>query len=88
MRAARRARVGAERTEVAGETGGGLVAEWLDICGPALLARYAETSWPETLVLDSTRFMHTNPWTHERSLAFNVLGAYGYPRGGAPVSGR
>lgn len=82
MRAARRARVGAERLEVADEPGGALVAEWLDSYGPALLQQYAETTWPETLVLDSTRFMHTNPWNGQRGLAFNVLGAYGYPSQG------
>ena len=49
------------------------------------MAEHAETTWPETLVLDSTRFMVTNSWTGDTSVAFNVLGAYGYP---APGQGR
>src|SRR5665648_441208 len=49
------------------------------------LAENARTTWPETLVLDSTRFLVTNSWTGDTSVAFNVLGAYGYP---APGQGR
>ncbi|MGJ7439868.1 hypothetical protein [Aquipuribacter sp. MA13-6] len=62
--------------------GGNTVAEWLDTLAPVVLEAHAERSWPETLVLGATRFMVTNTWTGERSMAFNVLGAYGYPAAG------
>ena len=52
------------------------MAEWLDVFGPPPLASYTETAWPETVVLDSTRFMATNVRTGACYLAFNVLGAY------------
>jgi hypothetical protein len=81
-RAADRARVAACRRRLDGAHGGAVVAEWLDVFGPPLLAQYAETEWPETLVLDSTRFMADNVRTGTSQLAFNVLGAYGYPAKG------
>jgi hypothetical protein len=81
-RAADRARASASRRQLPGEWGGATVAEWLDVFGPPLLAEYAETAWPETLVLDSTRFMVENVRTGTQRLAFNVLGAYGYPAKG------
>jgi hypothetical protein len=84
MQAAGRARVSARRQPVRRDQGGALVAEWLDLLAPVVLEAHAEKCWPETLVLDSTWFMAENPWTHTRSLAFNVLGAYGYPDGAAP----
>ncbi|MBK5248052.1 MAG: hypothetical protein JJE50_01260 [Actinomycetales bacterium] len=59
-----------------------MVAEWLDVLAPVVLDAHAETSWPETLVLDSTRFMSRNVRTGNQELAFNVLGAYGYPAKG------
>jgi hypothetical protein len=81
-RAADRARAAASRGRLAGDWGGAVVAEWLDVFGPPLLDHYAEKSWPETLVLDSTRFMVDNVRTGTQKLAFNVLGAYGYPANG------
>jgi hypothetical protein len=81
-RAADRARASTGRGRLAGDWGGAAVAEWLDVFGPPLLDRYAETAWPETLVLDSTRFMVENVRTGTQQLAFNVLGAYGYPAKG------
>jgi len=62
-----------------GDRGGATVAEWVDALAPTIVAAYAETAWPETVVLDSTRFMVTNVRTGNQTLAFNVLGAYGYP---------
>jgi len=82
MQAADRARVSARRRRLRGKEGGALVAEWLDLLAPAVLTAYAETAWPETLVLDSTWFMAENAWTHAQERAFSVLGAYGYPGGG------
>lgn len=80
--AALRARATSGRPLLEGAWGGNTVAEWLDTCAPVVMAEHAETAWPETLVLDSTRFMVTNTWTGQASLAFNVLGAYGYPAKG------
>jgi len=82
MQAADRARVAARRPRLDGERGGALVAEWLDLLADVVIAPHAETAWPETLVLDSTRFMVENVRTGTPSLAFNVLGAYGYPASG------
>jgi len=85
QRAALRARASSGRRLLDGDWGGNTVAEWLDTCAPVVMAEHAETTWPETLVLDSTRFLVTNSWTGDTSVAFNVLGAYGYP---APGQGR
>ena len=84
LQAADRARVAAQRERLPGERGGALVAEWLDLFAPVVIASHVELEWPETLVLDSTRFMVTNPRTGTQTLAFNVLGAYGYPAQGRP----
>ncbi len=81
-RAADRARTAAGRPRLDGDHGGAVVAEWLDAFGPGPLEQYAEREWPETLVLDSTRFMVENRRTGRRQLAFNVFGAYGYPARG------
>lgn len=86
QRAATRARAASNRRALEGGWGGNVVAEWLDNWAPVVMAEHAESAWPETLVLDSTRFMVTNTWTGlSSSVAFNVLGAYGYP---APGQGR
>ena len=61
---------------------GGLVAEWLQQYGPVVAAAHAETEWPDTLVLDSTEFQHTDSWTGDKSRLFSVLFAYGYPSDG------
>jgi len=61
---------------------GALVAEWLAQYGPVVAAPYAETEWPDTLVLDSTRFMHTDRETGVSSELFCVFFAYGYPSDG------
>ena len=80
-RAADRARVAVGRPQLGGEQGGALVAEWLDLLAPVVLDAHAERAWPETLVLDNTWFMVENRRTHRQTLAFHVLGAYGYPAG-------
>lgn len=82
LRAGQRARAAAGRRVVPGDGGGAVVAEWLDALAPIVLNAHAEQAWPETLVLDSTRFMVENVRTGTQALAFNVLGAYGYPEGG------
>lgn len=60
---------------------GQLVADWLSRFGPLAAAKYAETEWPETIVLDSTRFMDVNTRTGETNQLFCVLAAVGYPAG-------
>ncbi len=61
---------------------GALVAEWLQQYGPIVSEPYQETGWPETLVLDSTTFLHTDSWTGVQARLFSVLFAYGYPADG------
>lgn len=84
LQAADRARVAARRTRLDGDRDGALVAEWIDLLAEVVIAPHAEHGWPETLVLDSTRFMAENARTGIQTLAFNVLGAYGYPARGRP----
>jgi hypothetical protein len=79
QRAALRPPAAGGRELLEGAWGGNRVPEWVDALAPVVLADQAETSWPETLVLDSTRFMALNVRTGTQTLAFNVLGAYGYP---------
>lgn len=82
QRAAVRVRAAAGRGLLEGPWGGNTVAEWVDALAPVVVADQAETTWPETLVLDATRFSVTNRRTGDRSVAFSVLGAYGYPAPG------
>lgn len=82
QQAALRARARSDRDLGSAGRGGNAVAEWLDALGPVVLDGHAEKSWPETLVLDATRFMVTNTRTGDTSMAFSVLGAYGYPTAG------
>jgi hypothetical protein len=65
------------RTVVNGQT----AANWLARFGPIVAASHQETAWPETLVLDSTVFTHTDTWTGRRAQLFTVHAAYGYPAG-------
>jgi hypothetical protein len=80
-RAADRARVSVGRRRLAGDSGSALVMEWLDLLAPVVLAPHAETSWPETLVLDTTWFMANS--REGRKRAFHILSAYGYPGDGS-----
>lgn len=81
-RAAQRARVAAGRDPLAGDSAGQMVAEWVDVWAPVVLAALAETEQPETLVLDSTDFWWTNTRTRTRRREFAVLVAYGYTGAG------
>lgn len=62
-------------------TNGQTVSEWVGEFSPVVAARHAETEWPETLVLDSTRFLYTNTWTGRSRELFVVMAAWGYPAG-------
>jgi hypothetical protein len=68
------------------ECGAQLVANWVEVLTPVVAAEWKEDVWPETVVLDSTRFQVENRRTGTSSLAFHVLGAFGYEHGAA--SGR
>jgi hypothetical protein len=59
-----------------------MVSEWLQQYGPIVAEPYQETKWPDTLVVDSTEFQHTDSWTGVQSRLFSVLFAYGYPTDG------
>jgi hypothetical protein len=63
------------------ECGAQLVANWVEVLGPVVGEEYAETSWPETVVLDSTWFTVTNRRTGSTTQAFAVLAVHGYPAG-------
>lgn len=60
---------------------GQTVADWLDQFGPVIAAGTTETEWPESIVVDSTEFQHTNPKTGRAEQLFCVLAAWGYPAG-------
>lgn len=80
--ASQRARVASGRDQLVGDGTGALVAEWVDVWAPVVLAALAETEQPETLVLDSTDFHWTNARTKTRRREFAVLVAYGYTASG------
>jgi hypothetical protein len=63
------------------ERGSQLVQNWVEVLGPVVGEEYAETEWPETVVLDSTWFTVTNQRTRVTTQAFAVLGVHGYPSG-------
>jgi len=77
--AARRTRLLQGRVPTKADDGGQLVANWVEVFAPAILAAHAEHTWPDTLLLDSTDFRFTDPKTGRLTVAFNVLAAYGYP---------
>ena len=80
--ASQRARVAAGRNLMNGDGAGGLVAEWVDVWAPVVIAALAETAQPETLVLDGTDFNWTNRRTGTRRREFAVQIAYGYTADG------
>lgn len=80
--ASQRARVAAGRNLMNGDGAGGLVAEWVDVWAPVVIAALAETAQPETLVLDGTDFNWTNRRTGTQRREFAVQIAYGYTADG------
>ena len=83
--AAARARVASGRGPYEGrEPTGALVAEWVDVLAPVLLREHAPVAWPETVLLDSTNFLITNPRAAlAPSQAFAIVAVYGYDGGAA-----
>ena len=63
--------------------GGQTIADWLNLYGPTISAHYAETEWPETIVLDSTEYQYTDPQTGNSSQLFVIFTAWGYEAGAA-----
>lgn len=63
--------------------GGQTIADWLNQYGPMISEHYAETEWPETIVLDSTEYQYTDPQTGDQSQLFVILAAWGYEEGAA-----
>ena len=74
---------GGEQRAATTVASGQTVADWLSRYGPIVAAPHAETAWPETVVLDSTRFMYDDARTGARNQLFCVLAAWGYPAGAA-----
>ena len=72
---------GAEKRAETTVASGQMVADWLSKFGPIVAAPYEETEWPETVVLDSTRFLYTDRFTGASNQLFCVLAAWGYPAG-------
>ena len=79
--AARHARATTRRPPTARDDGGQLVANWVEVFAGSIISHYAETAWPETLLLDATAFKVPDLATGKQKLAFWVLAAYGYPAG-------
>lgn len=57
------------------------MADWVGRFGRIVAAPWAEVAWPETIVLDGTEFMYTNPRMGTTAQLFTVLAAWGYPTG-------
>ena len=77
--AASRARATAGRDPYGGaQPNGTLVAEWIDVLAPPLVDAHAETSWPETVLVDSTNFIISNTRTGTSKQAFAIVAVYGY----------
>lgn len=75
--AARRARV---RTSRGGHVSPQLVGNWIEVFAPVVTAALAETSWPETVILDAKPFS-ANTIGGGRGIVFTVLAAVGYDKG-------
>lgn len=58
---------------------GQLVGNWVEVFAPVVAARYAEDTWPETVVLDSTSFKATTTSGYKE--VFSILCAFGYDEG-------
>lgn len=59
------------------------MAQWVDVFAPVLIAAYAETGWPETVLVDSANFIITNSFNGQSAQAFAIIGFYGYDTGQA-----
>jgi len=72
---------GAKKRAATTIASGQSVAEWLSRYGAVVTAPHAETQWPRTIVVDSTRFMHNDSRGGGTNQLFCVLAAWGYPAG-------
>ncbi len=55
-----------------------LTVNWVETLAPTITAPLADTSWPETIVCDSTNYFYFNPELDSRTQAFAVLFVRGY----------
>ncbi len=58
-----------------------LAANWVETLAPIVTAPLAETTWPETIVCDSTNYFYFDPDLDSRTQAFAVLAVWGYEAG-------
>jgi hypothetical protein len=72
---------GTTRLKASSVESGQTVADWLNQFGPVIADHYAETSWPETVILDSTEYQYKDSWSGTKSQLFVVLAAWGYEAG-------
>lgn len=69
----------AEQGELAKRPTAQLVANWVEVFGPVVAAGYAETRWPETIVVDDKPFQANT--SMGRGVVFSILGVWGYEAG-------
>jgi hypothetical protein len=58
-----------------------LVANWVETLTPIVTAPFAETSWPETIVCDSTNYQYYDKDLERNQQAFAILAVWGYEAG-------
>ncbi len=58
-----------------------LAANWVETLTPIATAPLAETTWPETIVCDTTSFQYTDQDTERNRQAFAVMAVWGYEAG-------
>ncbi len=56
----------------------------MDVLGGLLVLEHAETSWPETTLIDSTNLIITNRRMGTSAQAFAIVAVYGYDQGAKP----
>jgi hypothetical protein len=59
-----------------------LAANWVETLTPIVTAPFAETSWPETIVCDSTNYQSWDAEVDANRQSFAILAVWGYEAGG------
>lgn len=65
------------QTKGGGHATAQLVGNWVEVFGPVVAERWKETTWPETVVLDSRTF-HANQQGGGSGVVFTVMAVHGY----------
>lgn len=65
------------QTKGGGHATAQLVGNWVEVLGPVVAERWKETTWPETVVLDSREF-HANQQGGSSGVVFTVMAVRGY----------